>query len=299
MPLLQNSSGSSGCPDQETLCAAVDGSASNGVKMAIAAHTTTCPICAGLAERLRVFDELAPAENEREWSQVEERLDHWLEISFPSGQQGPPAGGQVRESRPHWWQNLTAPLVALRIRTLLIPASALALLIFAFLAGRISVRFGPQEIAQIAPPRDGVVSSITPSIPKNDNPSETKPTNGSRPRQVDPSAEILRGGANRRADPGEGRAKHLEESAANEAVPQNVVTVAAAPTSVPSGENAPAAESPLAPDTASLIAQNGGPPPTPTSVPLGPVPGRPVDLGAVGAVPSSVARSVVTSPPGC
>ena len=79
MPLLKQKQGPEWCPNAETVCAVIDGSASDALRDAFAGHTAQCPACANLYERLRNFDRPGPPEQERQWQQTEKRLDIWLE----------------------------------------------------------------------------------------------------------------------------------------------------------------------------------------------------------------------------
>ena len=51
MPVLRKTKGPDWCPDVETLGAVVEGNLSDALKEAIASHTASCPVCAGLYER--------------------------------------------------------------------------------------------------------------------------------------------------------------------------------------------------------------------------------------------------------
>jgi hypothetical protein len=176
MPLLQQKRAPDPCPNADTVCAVVEGGVSATVRHTVAAHTAQCPACASLLERLRSFDEKGSALKEAEWSQSEKRLDNWFESFLASDTTVLAAGLHVRQSGLRLqWQRLKEPLAAVKIRWLLLPAAALALVIVSFLAGRVSVQSMPQLIADAVPPKEAVTDATARPTAIGELPSQGKP----------------------------------------------------------------------------------------------------------------------------
>ncbi len=163
MPLLEQKQGPDWCPNAAMVGAVVEGSVSETLSRAVANHMARCPACANLHERLRSFDRTDGPRQGPEWTRAERRLDSWLDSFLVSEAVVHRVGGQVRQSDLRLrWQRLTEPVRALRARWLLVPAAALALVIFSFLGGRVSIREVPQPIAEAVPPKGAITDAATP-----------------------------------------------------------------------------------------------------------------------------------------
>jgi hypothetical protein len=81
MPLLQQESGArkNSCPDVETLCAVVDGTAGGFIREAVASHLEHCNSCVRLHQSILLFGKQESLEQSADWMQTEKRLDNWME----------------------------------------------------------------------------------------------------------------------------------------------------------------------------------------------------------------------------
>ncbi len=169
MPLLQQKLRPGWCPDAETVCAVAAGDASDALRLAIAAHTVQCQACANLHERLRRFaqaDSPFPLQ-EPDWSETEKRLARWLASFLDEEANIHRVGHRVSESGIRLvWHRLKKPLGAVQIRWLLAPAATLALVICSFLAGRVSVRLGPQIVTEALPTKLAIEDATAPQTVK-------------------------------------------------------------------------------------------------------------------------------------
>jgi len=290
MPLLQRKQGPVRCPDTETMCAVVEGSATEPMKSAFAAHKTVCPSCAKLHERLRSFDEAGSPLSEPEWRQTEKRLSNWLESLLASDSALVAVNRGVTKSGLHdRLQRLTKPLGALQIRWLLIPVATLALVICSFLAGRVSVRRVPQVVAEAVPPKDAIANAIHPSPAITEIPSEPHRAQAApRARPTPARPNRIASGGPQGMGSAAGSVQSRQEETGNETAsvtpPASTADPAAQPTGASSAPAPPTAHS----DRAVQAAQ------TPSPAPSG-IAGRPVNRGVVRAAPASGFAPVVSS----
>ena len=299
MPVLRKKRGPDWCPDAETLSAVVEGNVSDTQSHAVAEHAAQCPACTNLIERLQSFDQADAPLRGKEWKQTEKRLDNWLARFLASEAIVRAVDGRDRKSGLQlWWQRLTEPIGALQIRWVLVPAAALALMIFSFLVGRVSVREVPQTIAKAVPPKEAVAEATTPPTASGDMPSQRKPTQPEH-FQTAPQASAPRAEPNRIARGGPQNSR----STRKESVTETVVVTPASPISPERPVIASAPELPQPIEAAPL--------PAPTSTTArgdtttqaaqipdaatSPIPGRQLNRGVVRAAPPSGVRAVAAS----
>ena len=67
------------CPDAETLCAVLEGTAPAQLRQIVIEHLRHCPDCAALQNRLLNFEAGSSPEPEAVWKETRKRLDNWLE----------------------------------------------------------------------------------------------------------------------------------------------------------------------------------------------------------------------------
>jgi hypothetical protein len=289
MPLLQRKQGPHRCPDTETMCAVVEGSATEPMKSAFAAHKTVCPSCAKLHERLRSFDEAGSPLSEPEWRQTEKRLSNWLDNLLASDSALVVVDRGVTKSglRDHL-QRLTEPLGALKIRWLLIPVATLALVICSFLAGRVSVRRVPQAVAEAVPPKDAIANAIHPSPAITEIPSEPHRAQAATHAHPTPARPNRIGSAGPPGMGAAGSVQSRQEEPANETASVTPPASAADPAAQPTGASSAPAPPTAHSDRAVQAAQ------TPSPAPSG-IARRPVNGGVVRAAPPSGFAPVVSS----
>src|SRR5580704_6364094 len=79
MPLIRQEAGArkESCPDIETICAVVDGSAGNFIRDAVTGHLEYCDSCVQLRDSILHFGRQEAPKHDSEWKQAEKRLDNW------------------------------------------------------------------------------------------------------------------------------------------------------------------------------------------------------------------------------
>jgi hypothetical protein len=156
MPALREKSGRRLCPDAEALCAALDGRASGKVREAVAAHTTDCPECAQLCERLRGFT--AGGFEAAEWPETEQRLDQWMQVFLRAR-----AAERLRQApapaRIPWWRSF-------RMQWVLVPAMVILVAAGVLWLGRTPRAVPDNQMAAAGPSAPGA-----PVFPEEEKPS--------------------------------------------------------------------------------------------------------------------------------
>jgi hypothetical protein len=148
-PLLGPRFGAVPCPEVAAFSALADGETSEIVKKAIAAHTLGCPACGDLQRCLERFDDPMVAGDDAEWNRTEKRLNNWLDGFLASNAAVRQEVDRIGASRLRlWWNGLATPTAVRRLRWVLVPAVAAALVISSFLAGRLSLRRSQQVSAE-------------------------------------------------------------------------------------------------------------------------------------------------------
>jgi hypothetical protein len=176
MPVLRKKQGPDWCPDAETLGAVVEGNVSDALKEAVAAHTATCPVCAGLHERLRNFDQASFAQDEAAWGETEKRLDNWMQGVLAI--QGRP-GGKPEPKSSRWPEKLSHFFVNWRMQ---LAMGAAAVVIVVVCVRLVVTGPAPAQIAARSTPAERPTAA-TPS-PVDGN-TGTAPTSA-RPKQAPP-----------------------------------------------------------------------------------------------------------------
>ena len=151
----------------------------------MAEHASGCPDCSDLQQRIEGFDAPMVTGYDAEWNQTEKRLDNWLESFLASDAAVLHAGDRIGAPRLRvWWKGLTKPLAVRRLRWVVIPAGALALVICSFLVGRVSVRRSPQVSSEVVPLKQLPANVPPPSAVIEQRASGTKPTGKSQLSQA-------------------------------------------------------------------------------------------------------------------
>jgi len=164
MPFLGHRSSSALCPRAATLQAVAGGATAEGFKSAITIHLAQCPACRDLQQRLQNFDAPTVGEPQAEWDQTEKRLDIWLDGFLLSDLASYHASGRVPRGRFGFlWGNRTCPSGLRRSRWALVPAATLAMMVLAFLAGRVSVSYRSKMTAEVAASKNLSLSPVPPS----------------------------------------------------------------------------------------------------------------------------------------
>jgi len=124
------------CPESEALrTAGKEGAPQEILRGATVAHVAQCPSCNDLQRRLYAFDDPMPIEQPTEWEKTERRLDSWLERFLESRVAVDQPGSQAKESDfGRWWKRPAT----WQTRWALVSATAIALVIGSFVAGRLS-----------------------------------------------------------------------------------------------------------------------------------------------------------------
>jgi hypothetical protein len=152
MPLLRRIADGNPCPHTGASRSFAGGEASKSLETALVSHASECPACKDLQERLQRFDDPTVVGPQTEWEQTEKRLYNWLQSFLASDAAVHQADDRKGQSRfRSYWQSLTKPFLARQMRWVLVPVAALALLIGAFLAGRVSVHPSERMIAKTKP----------------------------------------------------------------------------------------------------------------------------------------------------
>ena len=170
MPVLRKTKGPDWCPDAETLGAVVEGNASDALKEAIASHTASCPVCAGLYERLRNFDQATFAQEEAAWGETEKRLDNWMQgvlavQSRPAWKAEPPKALGWREKLGHFFIDWRMPL-AIGAAAAVVVLVCVRLLLPGPAQVQIASRSTPAEQPKAAAPSPADTNTRTPPTPK-------------------------------------------------------------------------------------------------------------------------------------
>jgi hypothetical protein len=92
------------CPETESLAAFFEGTLRREGSEAIRVHIQHCRACAEVGARLQEFDRTEPAISQKEWHNVELRLDLWMEPLLKGGT--PAADPYVRHPEAGLWQKL-------------------------------------------------------------------------------------------------------------------------------------------------------------------------------------------------
>jgi len=196
------------CPESEAFRTVGEGAPREIPEGTTAAHVAGCSSCTDLQRRLQAFDDPMPIAQQGEWERTERRLDSWLERFFESSVAARQPSSLTRDSRSlGWWKRVAYQPLGWQVRWGLVSITAIALVIGAFVAGRLTAP-RPEQLSSSAK------SSAKPApetIPAGTAPgtriSETRPDREHQLPHATPRSQSAVGGGTAIASSASGRTK--------------------------------------------------------------------------------------------